>query len=78
MDSGQCLLDQGRLDDALRFFELGYALHPGMDYRQLNLARALYGAGRAEEAALYAGLYAKRHGLVSPMKLIAPVRGGSG
>jgi len=52
-DLGQCLLDRGELEAGLRFFERAYALNPGLNYRQTEVAHALRRAGRFEDALDY-------------------------
>jgi tetratricopeptide (TPR) repeat protein len=62
-DIGQCLIDQGRLDEALPFFEAAYSLQPDMNYRLKNLADALEEAGRKREALRYHEINEARNGV---------------
>lgn len=61
-DIGQCFLDQGRVEEALPFFETAYSLSPGMNYRLKNLADALEAAGRFREARRYYEIHEARNG----------------
>jgi tetratricopeptide (TPR) repeat protein len=62
-DLGQCLLDQGRLEAALVFFQYAYGMNPAMNYRQFDLSRALRQAGMEDTAEHYYEIYARLHGL---------------
>ncbi|MFP4084424.1 MAG: tetratricopeptide repeat protein [Desulfonatronovibrio sp.] len=52
-DLGQCLLDKGDLDKAIKYFETAYHIHPEMNYRQKNLADGLLMADRLDQALRY-------------------------
>ena len=62
-DIGQCLIDQGRVDESIPFFETAYSLQPDMNYRLKNLADALEEAGRQREALRYHEIHEARNGV---------------
>lgn len=61
-DLGQCLLDKGNLDKAIKYFEKAYRLHPDMNYRQKNLADELLIADRLNQALHYYERFQQKNG----------------
>ncbi len=61
-DIGQCLIDQGLVEESIPFFETAYSLQPEMNYRLKNLADALETAGRPREALRYHEIHEARNG----------------
>ena len=61
-DLGQCLIEKGELDAALKFFQEAYEINDCMNYRQKDLADALHLAGRYESALRYYDIYRQNNG----------------
>ncbi|MEA3224199.1 MAG: hypothetical protein U9P49_13690 [Thermodesulfobacteriota bacterium] len=61
-DLGQFLIDQGNLEEALKYFYAAYQANPHMNFRQKNLGDALMAAGRYNEALHYYGIYCRKNG----------------
>lgn len=61
-DLGQCFIDRGNLEQALKYFEEAYKINPLMNFRQKNLADALMTAERYEKALHYYEMYRRKNG----------------
>ncbi len=62
-DLGQCLIDKGEIDTALKYFKEAYKLNTQMNFRHKNLADVLFKAGRYEQALYYYDIYREKNGL---------------